>query len=151
MTKRKKRYVCNPIIENDDELKQLLFKFFTSYVRDGDRSTIKYVRKVIKILQNCSEVASLCKSLLSMDVITHLTNVANRVLVDKFGDETDQIRESILLPILKTFEQLNQGEMLELHLQRQNMLAMIGKIETTHDDIKALCLSLEESLMGPED
>jgi hypothetical protein len=70
MTKRKKRYACNPII--DHPLARELFRFFTHYVKYNggeDFRAIKYVVKVIKILQNCSEVASLCKSLLAMDVV----------------------------------------------------------------------------------
>ena len=68
MTKRKKRYACNPIIENG--LAPELFRYFSSYVNHGDRSSLKYVRKVIKIFQNCSEVASLCKGLLDIDVVS---------------------------------------------------------------------------------
>ena len=85
MTKRKKRYACNPIIEN--RLASELFRFFSAYVNNGDKTTIKYVRKVIKILQNCSEVASLCKTLLSMEVVSHLMAVAARVLQDDFGED----------------------------------------------------------------
>ena len=102
MTKRKKRPACQPIIEN--QLASELFSFFKVYVNHGDKSCLKYVKKVIKILQNCSEVASLCKTLLNMDVVTKLTDVANRVLHDEFGEDTLKIRDSVLLPILKTFD-----------------------------------------------
>ena len=102
MTKKKKRPACQPIIDN--ELAKELFGFFKVYVTYGDKTCLKYVKKVIKILQNCSEVASLCKTLLEMDVVTKLTEVADQVLKDEFGEETLKVRDSVLLPILKTFD-----------------------------------------------
>ena len=107
MTKTKKRYACNPIVENG--LASELFRFFNCYVVHGDRSTLKYVKKVLKIFANCSEVASLCKGLLDMDIVSQLISVANRVLADdKIASGNYGIRsEDILEPILKTFEQLN--------------------------------------------
>lgn len=42
-----------------------------------------------------------------MDVVTKLTDVANKVLQDEFGEDTLKVRDSVLLPILKTFDQLN--------------------------------------------
>ena len=42
-----------------------------------------------------------------MDVVGKLMEVAVCVLQDEFGEETPRIRDSILLPILKTLDQLN--------------------------------------------
>ena len=119
MTKTKRRYACAPIVENG--LASELFHFFNSYVTCGDGSTLKYVRKVVKIFQNCSEVASLCKGLMEIDVVSQLTKVANKILVDEnLGKDTLAIRDSVLKPILRTFEQLNQSD-IDWHLKKQNM------------------------------
>lgn len=122
MTKRNKRYACNPIIEHPLALE--LFRFFTHYVKYSggeDFRVLKYVVKVIKILQNCSEVASLCKSLLAMDVVKQLSDVARKVLADEFGTKTSEVRTSVLMPILKTFDQLNQGDLHDWHLQKNDV------------------------------
>lgn len=86
MTKKKKRPACQPLIENPLALE--LFSFFKVYVNHGDKSCLPYVKKVIKILQKCSEVASLCQILIEMDVMSKLTDVASRVLQDEFGEDT---------------------------------------------------------------
>ena len=152
MTKHKKRYACNPIIEN--RLAPELFRFFRSYVNHGTTDTIPYVRKVIKIFQNCSEVNSLCKDLIDKEVVTELVQVANKVLDDRdLGHNTLEIRDSILEPILKTFESLNQSEFV-WHLKKQNLNVALEKIKKTSK--KPQIVDMAESLMesiaiGPEE
>lgn len=56
------------------------------------------------IFQYCSEVSSLCKGLLDMDVVSQLAAVANKILSDdSLGEDTAARRDQILAPILQTF------------------------------------------------
>ena len=47
MTKTKARYACDPIINSG--IASELFRFFNCYVNYGEKTTLKYVRKVVKI------------------------------------------------------------------------------------------------------
>lgn len=108
---------------------------------------------VISILQNCSEVSSLCKTLIEIDVVSQLTSVADKVINDSFGADTQARKDSVILPILKTFEQLNQSD-IDWHHRKQNMQQVMQKIRdsSTHNSkIVSLADNLMETLVDVEE
>ena len=70
-----------------------LFRLFESYVKYDNKDVLDYVIMVIEIFQNCSEVSNLSDNILSIDVVSQLTAVANKVLNDKFGNDTPKRRD----------------------------------------------------------
>lgn len=67
-------------------MSQDLFQFFVPYVQYGDKSGLKQIKQVIKLIKNCSEFIQLHSSILERESITSLIKLAETVTNDEFSD-----------------------------------------------------------------
>lgn len=65
---------CQAIIDN--KMSQDLFQFFIPYVEYGDRSGLKQIKQVIKLIKNCAEFIQLHGAILDRESITSLIKLA---------------------------------------------------------------------------
>ena len=83
----KKKIACEAIIDN--KMSQDLFQFFVPYIEFGDRSGLKQIKQVVKIIQNCAEFVQLHVAILDRESITSLIKLAETIVSDNF-QEYDQ-------------------------------------------------------------
>lgn len=81
---QKKKIACQAIIDN--KMSQDLFLFFFPYVEYGDRSGLKQIKQVVKIIQNCAEFIQLHSAILDRESITSLIKLAEVAIDDDFSE-----------------------------------------------------------------
>lgn len=60
-------------------MSQELFQFFTPYVQYSDRSCMKQIKQVIKLIKNCSDFIQLHGAILERESISSLVKLADTV------------------------------------------------------------------------
>jgi hypothetical protein len=80
---QKKKVACQTIIEN--KMSQDLFQFFVPYVENGDKSGIKQIKQVVKLIKNCAEFIQLHGAILERESITRLIKLAEQAINDDFN------------------------------------------------------------------
>jgi hypothetical protein len=116
------------------------------YVQYGDKSGLKQIEQVIKLIKNCSEFIQLHSSILERESITSLIKLAETATNDDFTDidalkvkkEENQLNTTsrkLIIPILRIFISLCSTPQFHWHLSKYNALDLLNLIREKDDDL----------------